>query len=217
FHHSSPFCFYSTFNVILAASALRNQLCEWAPASHRGDQRVARRWAEGHGAQDRAGPESPTEFRAMEPVVYLRNHFDITDSRVEGLADRFRGELSTAEREQYAAAGERINKRPRVADRYYARFRTPAPVSDRPCAEPFAVNHRVSQSASRRRIRAHCQFEQSLAVALGFAQRRFGGDEAKIGSAVFDIAHSAVTIAKEEQLPQLSHPIDRPQMYFATE
>src|SRR5262245_51820382 len=98
------------------ASALRDQLCKWAPASHRRDQRVARRWAEGHGAQYRAGPESPGEFGAVEPVVTFRDHINITDSCGEGPDDRIRRKLSTAEREQYAAAGERINESARVAD-----------------------------------------------------------------------------------------------------
>src|SRR5262245_36085182 len=108
--------FPSTFNIFLMASAFRDQLCNWAPASHRRDHCVARRWAEGHGAQYRAGPESPGEFGAVEPVVSLRNYINVTDPCGESPADRIRRKLSTAEREQYAAAGERVDERACVAD-----------------------------------------------------------------------------------------------------
>src|SRR5215470_9464068 len=98
------------------ASALRDQLCEWAPASHRRDQRVPRRRVEGRSPQQRAGAEPQTKFRAVEPVVSLLNHFNLTDPCGKSLTDCFGRELSTGEGERYAAAGERIDERAGVTD-----------------------------------------------------------------------------------------------------
>src|SRR5262245_37513825 len=96
--------------------AERHQLHERLTAGQRKDQGVARRGIERRGPQHGAGPESPTEFRAVELVVSLRDHINITDPRGESLADRIRRELSAAESKQYAAAGERIDERSCVAD-----------------------------------------------------------------------------------------------------
>src|SRR5882672_11615206 len=128
-------------------------------AGQHGDHGVARRGIKRHGAQQCAGPEPPDETRAMELVVSSRDRASVSDPFEapfgvpfgEGLADDFRRKLRAAEREQNAAAGERIDERARVAYRDYARKGTPAPVSDRPRADPFAVNHGVAQTASRRR------------------------------------------------------------------
>src|SRR5215510_12947544 len=92
-----------------------------------------------------------------------------------------------------------------------------ASVSDRPRADPFAVNHGVTQTAPRRRVRPHCQVEQLLPVALGFAQRGLGRDEAEICSVVFDVAHPAVTVAVKEQFADTLHPLDRAKVDFASE
>src|SRR5262245_41622908 len=77
--------------------------------------------------------------------------------------------------------------------------------------------HSPSITASRRRVRPHCQFEQFLPVSSGFAQRGLGRDEAEVGSVVFDVAHPAVTIAVEEQFADPPHTFDRAQVDFAAE
>src|SRR5215467_2419782 len=128
-------------------------------AGQHGDQGVARPGIKRHRAQQCAGSEPPDETRAMELVVSLRYCDDISDSFREGLADDFRRKLRAAEREQNTAAGEGIDERARVAYRYYAGKGAPAPVSDRPCADPFAVNYGVAQTALRLRVRPHCQIE----------------------------------------------------------
>src|SRR6266511_486783 len=167
-------------------------------AGQHGDQSVARLGIERDRAQQRASPEPPDETRAVELVISLRDRAGVSDSFGKGSADDFRRKLRAAEREQNAAAGERIDERPCVAYRDYARRMALASVSDRPRADPFAVNHGVAQTASRRRVRSHCQVEQLLPVALGFAQRGLGRDEAEVSSGVYDVAHPAVTVTVEE-------------------
>src|SRR5215475_13087260 len=167
-------------------------------AGQHGDQSVARRGIERNRAQQRASPEPPDETRAVESVVPLRDLAGVSDPFGKGSADDFRRELRAAEREQNAAAGEGIDERACVAYRDYSGRMALASVSDRPRADPFAVNHSVAQTAPRRRVRLHCQVEQLLPVALGFAQRGFGRDEAEVGSVVFDVAHPAVTVTVEE-------------------
>src|SRR5215475_6235493 len=156
-------------------------------AGQHGDQSVARRGIERNRAQQRASPEPPGETRAVELVVSLRDRAGVSDPIRKGLADDFRRKLRAAEREENAAAGERIDERACVAYRDYARRMALASVSDRPRADPFAVNLGVAQTASRRRVRPHRQVEQLLTVAPGFAQSGFGRDEAKVGSVVFHV------------------------------
>ena len=84
-------------------------------ASQHGDQGVPRRGVERRRAQQCAGPKPPGETRAMELIVSYRDRAGVSEPFGEGLEDDFRRKLRAAEREQNAAAGERVDERASVA------------------------------------------------------------------------------------------------------